>query len=181
MIGHAVELYLKATLAKQTGNNSAAIGYGHNIKRLWDACKSNDANFIPEYKIRNIIFDKSRYVDGLNINDWYNDLVASGEVEHYHRNQELYTIAWLLPDLKYTFAPSKVQGRKSEIVSWPHPYWVDFFKAIRCYLDYPGAGRRDAIRFYLDELNDPTHEQSRINIAYTCISYLQEINSPQNI
>ena len=41
-IGQAVELYLKASMAKITGNSSAAIKYGHNIAKLLEDCQGID-------------------------------------------------------------------------------------------------------------------------------------------
>jgi hypothetical protein len=44
-IGHTVELYLKTTNTKLTGDTDRAIKFGHNIKAIWDECKKLDSSF----------------------------------------------------------------------------------------------------------------------------------------
>ena len=56
-IGHTVELYLKATSTKLTGDIDRAIKFGHNIKAIWDECKKLDGSFLPNYEIRDTIFN----------------------------------------------------------------------------------------------------------------------------
>ena len=53
-IGHALELYLKAVIAKQTGSVDKAVGFGHDIKKMWDKCKRIDPQFMHGYEIREI-------------------------------------------------------------------------------------------------------------------------------
>lgn len=87
-IGHTLELYLKAVVAKHTWKSVDEIieEYGHNIKALWDACKS-DQNFIPNYEIEDSVLNayllkggKGDFVKELNKHDF----------ESYSKHQELY-------------------------------------------------------------------------------------------
>jgi hypothetical protein len=52
MIGHAVELYLKAANTKITDDIKRAIGFKHRVKQIWSDCKSHDPTFMPNYEIR---------------------------------------------------------------------------------------------------------------------------------
>jgi HEPN domain-containing protein len=46
LIGHAVELYLKAIFIKQTDDEIAAMKFGHNIRGLFDACQNKVPPFL---------------------------------------------------------------------------------------------------------------------------------------
>jgi hypothetical protein len=99
-IGHTVELYLKAANTKITGDIERAMKFGHNLKAIWDDCKAKDSAFMPQYKIRNDIYNRDLLLspfEGLNAEDTI----------HLGNNYELYIIAKHLPDLKYLGAPLK--------------------------------------------------------------------------
>ena len=68
------------------------------------------------------------------------------ELEHSGTHIELYTIAKLLPDLKYIGTPMKIRPTPGGI-GWiyPNDYWIEFFRLLRGYLGHPSSGFIDAI------------------------------------
>ena len=51
-IGHAVELYLKASYISMTGDVDKAMTFGHGIARILSACKAIDPSFMARYDLR---------------------------------------------------------------------------------------------------------------------------------
>lgn len=132
LVGHAVELYLKAVVTKQTGDIGVAIQQGHSIKKLWDLCKK-DPTFMPEYEIRSSVFDLDLVApEGIIL---YGKL-SEADYKHYQENAELYAIAKVLPHLKYGYTPSSQFPDSYRVPGWlwPNPYWTRFVKGMRSYL-----------------------------------------------
>jgi hypothetical protein len=94
-VGHALEIYLKAANTKMTQDIGRAIGFGHDIKSLWDDCKRTDAAFMTSYEIDDAIF--SAYL--FNQPKLQKDLTREQWLRFLH-NQELYVVAHFLPELK---------------------------------------------------------------------------------
>src|SRR3712207_497878 len=72
-VGHTVELYLKATYAKQTGDMNQAMKFGHRLKDLWDCLKARDPAFMPSYEIRDLVYSSdfaNRHGKDLAHADW---------------------------------------------------------------------------------------------------------------
>jgi hypothetical protein len=151
-IGHAIELYLKATKLKLTGDVDEAISDGHKIRDIWGYCKSHDANFMPHYELR----------DSILSSDFIHDAGASLSPEdqtHYLENQEFYIIAKHLLDIKYIGTTFKTLNKSKKYSVWgmidQNPYWLAFLKELRHYLGWPTSRRRDWIKFYIDEQRIP--------------------------
>lgn len=163
-IGHTVELYLKATYVKNTGDMHQAIKYGHKIRELWGACKSYDKNFMPNYEIRNCVFN----ADLFNTPTELREILSDDDLKHYFKHQELYLIAKLLPDLKYLGAPLKfLKGAYAFGYIHPNPYWIEFFKEFRSYLQHPSENRLDFIKHKLDEGDLPVRSIQYLRGLYT--------------
>jgi hypothetical protein len=156
-IGHAVELYLKASYTKITNNIDKAIRFNHNIYKLFKACKDMDINFMPNHNIIETIINsdilESKF-DSLNL----------GEELHFEflKNQELYIICKMLPDLKYLGAPIKsIKGGYSLGWVFPNNYWIYFFREIRKYIGHPEAGKIDVIAQHIESNDIP-----EISVSY---------------
>ncbi len=145
-IGHTVELYLKAANAKMSGDIERAIKFGHEVKAIWDDCKARDSRFMPNYQLRNSVFEKD-----LLHGEWKNSLDESDR-NHFLDNQELYVIAKHLPDLKYLAAPLKtIKAAYGLGFIHPNPYWITFLKELRGYLGHPDVNRLDKISHHIEE------------------------------
>lgn len=143
-IGHTVELYLKAANTKITGNIDGAIKFGHNIKAIWDDCKSHDKKFMPNFEIRDCVFNTDLFTGEIQ------KRLSGDDLKNYFHNQELYTIAKLLPDLKYLGAPLKsIKGQCTLGSFHPNPYWINFLRELRAYLEYPQKDKVDIIKHHI--------------------------------
>src|SRR5438046_2379218 len=101
MIGQAVELYLKSVVAKQMGSVDRALEQRHDIKKLWDLCKENDPNFMPEYEIRQSVLNAGKEPLGLFAPEGLelSSKLSKVDFEHYQANSELYAVTKMLPHL----------------------------------------------------------------------------------
>lgn len=161
-IGHVVELYLKAAYTKHiTHDINQTIRQGHNLKRIWDECKANDANFMPHYELREHIFQS-------------NFLITSGrdldrdDYQHFIIHFDLYLIMKHLTDLKYLGTPWRSVGRSYSIRA-VHPdfYWTDFLKELRTYLNYPQPSNLDWIREMINRNELPPYTVLYLGRLYT--------------
>ena len=160
-IGHTVELYLKAANTKITGDIDRAMKRGHNLKAIWDDCKAKDSAFMPQYEIRDDIYNRDLLLspyEGLNAEDTL----------HLGNNYELYIIAKYLPDLKYLGAPPKtMKGEAGLYLIYPNTYWINFLKEMRRYLGHPEEGRRDTILFHIEHSTMPPETVHFLKMLYT--------------
>jgi len=165
-IGHTLELYLKAANTKITGDIDRAIGFGHELKHIWDDCKLRDQNFMPSFEIRDSVF-KSDFFK-LSSSRGLKNKLNKDDIGHFLKNQELYVIAKHLPDLKYLGAPLKtIKGAFAFGFIHPNPYWIMFFKELRGYLGHPQKGRVDIISDHIDKRDLPVQS----------IQYLEDLYS----
>jgi hypothetical protein len=138
--GHALELYLKASYAKITGDIDAAMAFGHNLVKMWNASKSLDPSFIPRHELRAAVL-------ALNIldPDEYRTL-PEDDLLHFLDHQELYVVAKHLPDLKYIGArPKTIKGDYLIVCAFPNPIWIPLFRDLRSFLNYPESRAKDPI------------------------------------
>lgn len=166
-IGHALELYLKATISKTTGNVNRAIGYGHDLKKMWDDRKKENENFMPDYEIKESILEcENLFTSGGNL---YKEL-SKDDFEHFLKNQELYVVTKLLSDLKYlgTYMKSKDLREKGYALGAivPNPYWIKLFRELRNYLNYPQSNRLDIIKYLIDEGGLPKQSRDYLKGLY---------------
>jgi hypothetical protein len=149
-IGHALELYLKASYTKMTGNIKAAIDFRHNVGSLWKACKSLDASFIPGFELRDSV------LAGNLLSQNETSKLPKEDYFHFLEHQELYVIAKHLADLKYLGAPlMSVTGAYTLVYMFPNPDWIAIFAAIRRFLQYPDANTHDTIRHVVESEEIP--------------------------
>lgn len=144
-IGHAVELYLKAIIVKNEGEEKA-INFDHNIIKLWDYCKL-DTDFMPKINLRKSILNQ----DVLAFTPSPNTL-SKDDIDHFFNNRELYIIANHQKDLKYFSLPMKSHKKSGAFLigEYPNLYWIEFLKNIRVYLGYPPSRQRDYIKTFLN-------------------------------
>lgn len=131
-VGHAVELYLKATILKVRPNTDAS-SYGHRIERLLKDVQAAAPLLLSNYTVRPEAADK-----------WLLNPVgprASGvdpDYDHYIQNNELYWVSRHLQDTKYLFASHKaIRGSFAIIYAGLNEYWQPFFREIRQHLGLP--------------------------------------------
>ena len=152
IIGHALELYLKAVYAKKFVDINVAIKFGHKIKDLWDKCKQKDPLFLPNYEIRSNIYSKD-FFDSNSLST-----LAKDDQMHFLKNRNLYIIAKHLKDLKYFGLPWKPARSKGVAIGSIQcdPYWISLFSEIRKYLKYPQPGKADLIEQLLSTEKIPS-------------------------
>jgi hypothetical protein len=157
LIGHSVELYLKAIRIKQTGDVEGTIKKGHSVRTLFELCQNHYSNpFMPDFKL------KGKYIDLYNIqSELFTGKSADNEElannMHFVEYQEFYLIADHLADLKYFNSKWKTitnWGKRGKcIVSMlPNPFWINFAKEAENYLDNDIA--RIKARFSRFEIGD---------------------------
>jgi len=161
-IGHTVELYLKSANANITGNIDRAIKFGHKIEDIWDDCKNHDRKFMPNFEIRNSVFNIDLFTGQLE------KKLSRDDLRNYSDNQEFYIIAKLLPDLKYIGTRlQSLKGPHSLTSVYPNPYWINFFRELRTYLDHPHKDRRDIIKHHIDKGDLPVQSIDYLKGLYT--------------
>jgi hypothetical protein len=146
LLGHTTELYLKAAYVRMFADVPRAIKFGHDIKNIFNACKSHDSAFLYEYELRDHIL-QINFLDCQQIMKLPRD-----DQMHFIKNQNLYVIAKHQQDLKYIGLPWKTLpvGRRSFVMMGLDPYWIKFFRTIRSYLGYPNPPHADRIMQYLN-------------------------------
>jgi hypothetical protein len=160
-IGHALELYLKGTNAKMTGDIDKAVRFGHSIKRIWDDCKSKDSAFLPDHELRDSIWAENLFTGHV----W--ECLSDDDWEHFSKHRELYSVAKMLPDLKYIHAPLKTVVDFHYLAGfWPNPYWIELFKNLRNYLGYPGQGDFDTVMYHIKQGFLPSASSSYLKGLY---------------
>jgi hypothetical protein len=159
-IGHTIELYLKAAHTMMTGDIQRAIDRGHNIKGIWDDCKSMDINFMPSYEIKDSVY-KSDFAHNQG-----KDL-SKDDQKHFLLNEEFYFIAKHLADLKYIGAPFKsIVGGYALFITFPNDYWIGFLKELRKYLKHPRPNTLDLIKDCMDGKEIPDASISFLRQLY---------------
>lgn len=153
-VGHAVELYLKAFVVKQTGKDSAAMHFSHRIDDLLRKCRQLDSGFLPEYDLRDSILAQ----DVLLLRG-SNRLarLSPDDQQHFWDNEPLYIVAKHQGDLKYFGLPMKSRRNGPAILGGrtPNPFWIKFVRAMRQQLGFPPGSTRDFVRQLLD--NEPQY------------------------
>jgi len=153
-IGHAVELYLKAANTRMTGDIDRAVNFGHRIKDLWEDCKKSDSLFMPNYELRNNVYNAPFLQQELD------KILGKDDAIHFLKNQEFYIVAKHLADLKYLGAPLKsITGGYSIVFCSHNPYWIGFFRELRSYLNYPSSKEVDPIRMAAEGLSRSSDRQ----------------------
>lgn len=131
-IGHAVELYLKATILKLDPNIDI-LKLGHRVDKLIEKVKDLEPTLLVRYNLRESVYDK--FMNGKLITV---EQSTDPDYEHYIINQELYWISKYLMDLKYLGSIHKtIPNTFGIFIRACNPYWIEFFKELRIFLDLP--------------------------------------------
>ena len=138
LIGHAVELYLKAVYVAHFGNGKKLdelkrefqnkFNGGHDIKALWDELK-HLRGFMADY----LIDSKLYLVDLATASS-----LPTEDQKHISEHFEWYFTFRHFNDLRY---PSEKTG--SYFFSSPCDFWIKFFRDLRSFLGYPQKGPAD--------------------------------------
>lgn len=161
LVGHTVEMYLKAASAKITGDLNEAIQFGHKIKDIWFNCKKHDPDFMPSFEIRESVYNVELFKSGV----W--NRLTSSDFQHFMANQSLYIIAKLLPDLKYLGTPMKsITGGFGLAFAHRDPFWIDFLKELRAYLQIPEMDHLDIIRQHVEDDSLPADTVAYLSELY---------------
>lgn len=159
LIGHSVELYLKAIYIKQTGDIDGAMNNKHNVRRLFELCQAGNPPFMPNFSfkgnfeelhtIANKVYSGISFPAGLNASLAANLTTEETEkFKHFIEYQEFYLVSENLLNLKYFYSPWKGNAfwkkmQKSIAFVFPNPFWIDFVKEAKEYLGYDtGAIKR---------------------------------------
>ena len=157
IIGHAVELYLKAAHIKIYNDEERAIGFGHRLHDIWSECKSRNAKFMQAFDIRDSIF-KQDFFDPKVVMQ-----LSEADKINFDSHRNLYAILKELQNLKYWGVPWKPKrlAETSIVTQWPDMFWVRFFKDLRGFLGHPSADHADIIRIELEHNSPQLHEDSK--------------------
>jgi hypothetical protein len=141
LVGHAVELYLKAASTKLSGDINRTVNFGHGLYGLWKDCKHQDANFMAGYDIIQSTFDRMYFTPKALLR------MSKSERMNYIINQNFYIILKYLPDLKYAGAPLRILKGPYSMGTVSHdPYWIKFFAEIRTFLGFPSPTINHSIK-----------------------------------
>ena len=145
-VGHAAELYLKAAHLKLNANINVTK-MSHRVGDMISALQAREPSVLTAYALREAVYNKfiGRLVPMTEIGD--------PDYEHYIQHQELYFVSQYLADIKYMGTAHKVMPTTFSIMVAPcNPYWLPFFKELRCFLGWPAQGAWfDYIDRYLKE------------------------------
>ncbi len=166
LIGHSIELFLKAIFIEQTGDVDGAMGYRHNIKSLFRKCQTSDRPFMPDFEFKGTFEELSKLSERVNKNLIDNKVMVKGftpiEEEkflHFMNHIEFYLISENLVDLKYYHTPwlSKSPIYKFMATTCPrllpNPYWIEFVKKVENYLGYTSKDIEKRFERYDGELS----------------------------
>lgn|GEM_PF-3287154 len=182
LIGHAVELYLKAIYIKQTNDEIGAIKKGHKLKELFKLCQENIPPFLPKFKFKEnyeIFNFRGNYKELLELymkaNESWNEWTPfeKEKVLHFISYSEFYLISENLNNLKYMYCQWKHSDpfwreHLGSIVSIsPNPFWIEFVKQVRSFLVYGGEDN-DMIKLCLDGFTCPLEELPNMSRSYLC-------------
>jgi hypothetical protein len=172
LVGHAIELYLKAVRIMQINSVEDACKDGHDVKTLFESCQEADPRFMHWFKLQGTFEDLASLDDQAQIRELNAD--ESIKLNHFRRYCEFYLIAENLQNLKYLGAPWRHRNPYWRVPpdSWsscvPDDFWIKFVKEIRTYLGYAGSGQLDLIKRCLEDdsvrVEDLPHE-SRIYLS----------------
>lgn len=159
-IGHTIELYLKAANTKITKDIDRSVGFGHDLKKIWDDCKQRDPQFMPSREIRESVY-KAEILTRTHPN------LVGDDLKHWFDNQELYIIVKHLADCKYFGAPLKTIKRAFAYgFIHPNDYWIHFIKEMRSYLGHPARNKLDIIRNHIDRGELPSQTTQYLKQLY---------------
>ena len=131
-VGHAVELYLKATILK-IDPDFDIIKLGHRIDKMIDKVNELESNLLIDYSLKESVYRK--FMNGQLVTL---EQTSDPDYHHYVSNQELYWISKYLMDLKYLGTIHKTMPETFGIfIRGCNPYWLTFFTRLRAYLDWP--------------------------------------------
>lgn len=137
LIGHTMELYLKAVRMFQTGDYNVVLGHKHKIIEMLHYCIQDDPDFLSDIPSTNSefvkkIIDDPRIIKSMSTEEF--------DVNKYGEYSELFKIAINFPSLKYMGLPTPTKNYKratdfSHRV--PNTDFIKIIKSIRNYLNWP--------------------------------------------
>ncbi|MGV8174140.1 MAG: hypothetical protein ACP5OU_00365, partial [Methanothrix sp.] len=142
LIGHSVELYLKAIYAKQTNDVNVAMDSHHNIRELFELCQAGVPPFMPTFSFKGTFKELYEINNKVNRGISLNNLTEEEQEKfiHFIEHQEFYYISENLMNLKYLHSPWKGPGKDNKgknIASIrPDPFWINFVKEAKAYLGF---------------------------------------------
>lgn len=167
LIGHSVELFLKAVFIKQTNDENTAINTAHNVRELFELCQGNDLHFMPNLGFKGTFQElygiSRRANENLTHNRARIDGFTCDEVDkftHFIEHQEFYYISENLMNLKYYH--SRWRGRNPFFrlnriyvpTIHPNPFWIGFVKDVERYFGYDPIQIKERFeRYYIGGLS----------------------------
>ena len=148
-VGHALELYLKAAVAKQTG----AAPRVHDIGRLWNDVKAKDSGFLPNHAINPVHL--AEFQQGKRVKELVHEGRSNHEILSFQEHIELFAVITALVDLKYLQLPSSRLRTHGLMVMRPNPYWSALFRDLRRWLVWPEQGSNDFLQLHITESEMP--------------------------
>lgn len=174
LIGHSVELFLKAIRINQTSDVNRVMSESHDVKSLFGKCQAGIPPFMPSFSFKGTfeeLYGISQKVNKCLTDNLINienitstDCLTEDEKEkyvHFIRNQEFYFISENLMNLKYFHSPWRPQkgSRFFQLKGiniatiCPNPFWIEFVKNAYSYLGYNPYQIRERLDAYNDGLS----------------------------
>jgi hypothetical protein len=140
LLGHAIELYLKAAYVIHFGAGKnleelkrefqSKFNRGHGLKALWDALKELDG-FMPDHIIREDLYPVPYPDEGIKRG------LPEEALSHLGENYEWYFVFRHHNALRYP-----LERIESYFFSSRGAFWLKFFKDLRGFLGYPGPDKK---------------------------------------
>lgn len=161
LIGHSMELFLKAVFIKQTNDENTAINTAHNVRELFELCQRNDPYFMPNLGFKGTFEElyniSCRANENLMCSRTDTDGFTRDEIDkyvHFIEHQEFYYISENLMNLKYYHSRWKGSNpffRLNRIyipTARPNPFWIGFVKDVERYFGYAPIQIRERFERY---------------------------------
>jgi hypothetical protein len=170
LVGHSIELFLKAIYIEQTGDVNAAMNFRHNIMGLFKSCQKGSPPFMPKFEFKGTFEEMSKLSERANQNLTNGKSLIEGfsSIEeqnflHFMKYSELYLIFENLANFKYANSPWPKKSSlfkyrvKTSPRSTPSHVLVEFAVKAEDYLGYNSSNIKEHFeKFELDDLRGNT-------------------------
>lgn len=174
LIGHSIELFLKAIRIYQINDVNRVMSESHDVRSLFGKCQAGAPPFMPGFsfkgtfeelygiskKVNKYLSDNLINIENITITDCLTEDEKEKYI-HFIENQEFYFISENLMNLKYFHSPWKSQNgyrffqlKGINIVTmYPNPFWIGFVKNAYNYLGYNPDQIKERLGAYNDGLS----------------------------
>lgn len=118
---------------------------------------------MPNFDIRDSVYNSNFVLER-------GRFLEKDDFENFWTNEELYYILKHVSDIKYIGSPLKSKSIVDNAGIWGYqshnPYWINFFKEIRRYLNYPTKNSVDEIIYFINSDRIPPSSKNYLKKLY---------------